>query len=377
MFSDQSKSIKIGNWFGIPVYLHWSFFLVFLYAIYIGNREGMNNESIVWLMGYFVATFACVLLHEYGHALTARRYGVPTHDIILMPLGGMARLARIPEKPWHEFLVAIAGPLVNIVIAAVLFGATYAVTNVDDSFAIEYALKNPSQEMDTIFKLWALMIYTNLALFVFNLVPAFPMDGGRIFRALMAMAVGKLKATKYAMWLGIFFAVGFIGFGLYGGNFIMALIGGFVIKAARDEYAQVRIRALASNFTARDIVRYKYTTLYNNDWIQSASDLLAHSLERSFVVLNRQDQIVGVIGEEMIRKAHKEGKLSQEIGSFLKTGGAPMAPIHTSVILLQDYLNSDEVDLLVIYDDTTQEIVGVIDEAGLDYFLDQREQSIG
>jgi Zn-dependent protease len=119
-------SLKLFTWFGIPVHLHWTFGLIFLYAMWIGFSNGLTLVDTGWLMVFFIALFTCVLLHEYGHSLTARRYGVQTQDIILTPIGGIARLERMPEKPVQEFLVALAGPMVNVVIALLLFGLGWA-----------------------------------------------------------------------------------------------------------------------------------------------------------------------------------------------------------------------------------------------------------
>ncbi len=109
-------SLKIFTWFGIPVFVHWSFGLIFIYILWHAYSNGLSLVDTAWMSGLFMAIFGCVLLHEYGHALAARRYGVRTRDIVLMPIGGMARLERMPEKPLQEFVVAIAGPMVNVVI---------------------------------------------------------------------------------------------------------------------------------------------------------------------------------------------------------------------------------------------------------------------
>ena len=113
-------SLKIFTWFGIPVYVHWSFGLIFLYILWKANEQAFSTNETLWLTGLYMALFGCVLLHEYGHALTARRYGIRTRDIVLLPIGGMARLERMPEKPAQELVVALAGPLVNVVIAILL-----------------------------------------------------------------------------------------------------------------------------------------------------------------------------------------------------------------------------------------------------------------
>ena len=116
-------SFKIFTWLGIPVFFHWTFGLIFIYILWHAQGQGLGTVETVWLTGLFMTLFLCVLLHEYGHALAARRYGVKTRDIVLMPIGGVARLEKMPEKPFQEFVVAIAGPAVNVVIAVLLFAS--------------------------------------------------------------------------------------------------------------------------------------------------------------------------------------------------------------------------------------------------------------
>jgi Zn-dependent protease len=368
MLGDNIRSLKIFTWLGIPVFLHWSFFLIFLYALYIGYDQNMSTESIIWLMGFFMAMFGCVLLHEYGHSLAARRYGVVTHDIILTPLGGMARLARIPEKPIQEFIVAIAGPLVNIVIAVVLYAFGKLFYRGDDTELFSFFMGEPSMEMTGLIMFIPLLIWTNLSLFFFNLLPAFPMDGGRIFRSLMALKFGRVRATKFAMWLGQVMAVLFIGFGIYSSNITLAAIGIFVITTARAEYKQVKTSSLVRNFTARDLVRYQYTTFNQFDWMQSAYELLLHGHERSFLVQDMQGNQVGILHETAILKAKAENALSQPVERFM-TFGAPSITTQTKVEEIMAYLNHPQTDLLIVHDPYTREVVGVIDDMSLEYFM--------
>ena len=180
-------SIRIITIAKIPVYLHWSFALSLLYVPYFGNSNGMSWQSTVLVGILFLALFACVLMHEFGHALVARRYGVETKDIILSPLGGIARLNRLPEKPFHEFLVAAAGPLVNLVIALVL-SSYFLIYDFSELFT---NVKGLNQLFSSWIYLIPMLIILNVFLLLFNLLPAFPMDGGRIFRSLLAIRLGK------------------------------------------------------------------------------------------------------------------------------------------------------------------------------------------
>ncbi|MBK9338258.1 MAG: site-2 protease family protein [Lewinellaceae bacterium] len=376
------SSLKLFTWFGIPVHLHWSFGLIFLYALWIGYANNLDVLNTIWLMVFFIALFACVLLHEYGHALTARRYGVRTQDIILTPIGGIARLERMPEKPMQEFLVAIAGPMVNVVLAILLFllgkllyqGDRWMLFN----WILEQNMTFGSGESDPevieevgiaatglLFYLPVLVV-TNIALVVFNLIPAFPMDGGRIFRALLAMRMGRVRATQVASWLGQGIAVLFVVIGLWKSAFTLALIGFFVFTTARAENNMVRLDALVRRFKARDLMRPQFTRLSINDWMQTPIALLQQGLERHFLVFDLQDHLIGVLEEPQIMAAMKKHDLSAEIGQYAK----PQVNVVTQDERLEyvfHLLQQRGVGLLAVADQG--ELVGVIDQAGLQNFL--------
>ncbi|HOY07382.1 MAG TPA: site-2 protease family protein, partial [Saprospiraceae bacterium] len=292
-------SLRLFTWFGIPVHLHWSFGLIFLYALWIGYENSLDLMGTLWLMGFFIALFACVLLHEYGHALTARRYGVNTHDIILTPIGGIARLEKMPEKPVQEFVVAIAGPLVNVAIAILLFGVSMLVFQEERweffkwflqqqfSFAgsdeTGQVLEETGMQPSGLLFYLPVLVATNIGLVLFNLIPAFPMDGGRIFRSLLAMKWGRLRATQWAAWLGQAIAVVFIVYGLWVNAFTLALVGFFVFTTARSENSMVRLDDFLKRYKAKDLIRPQFTRLQGNDWMQTAVALLQQGLERHFL----------------------------------------------------------------------------------------------
>jgi Zn-dependent protease len=185
----MGSSLKVASVFGIEVRIHVSFLLL---LAYFGFQSG-TFQSVLFILILFV----CVLLHEFGHAFAARAFGIRTRDITLYAIGGIARLNRIPDKPWQELTVAIAGPLVNVVIAAALI----FVTHVTAAFQQFDELESPRIE------LLAKVAAANLYLVVFNLIPAFPMDGGRILRALLAMLMPYAQATQIAAWIGQVLAV--------------------------------------------------------------------------------------------------------------------------------------------------------------------------
>ncbi len=193
-----------------------------------------------------IAVFACVLLHEYGHALMARHYGVNTRDIIVTPIGGIARLERMPRNPLQELMITIAGPSVNLVISGILLVVLLASGN---SLIPEEGLQN-------MFQFPVLLMWLNLFLFLFNLIPAFPMDGGRILRSSLGFFVDHQSATMVAGILGQILAAGFCLIGIFFGQFSLLLIGGFVFFAARVEIAASRQMLLED---AARRVEFEYT----------------------------------------------------------------------------------------------------------------------
>jgi len=376
-------SLKLFTWFGIPVHLHWTFGLIFLYAMWIGFSNGLTLLDTGWLMLFFMALFTCVLLHEYGHSLTARRYGVQTQDIILTPIGGIARLERMPEKPLQEFLVALAGPMVNVVIALLLFGLGWVLFR-DERWEIfkwfmeqQLNLSNSEETVDVIsesgIETTGLLFYlpilvaTNVALVVFNLIPAFPMDGGRIFRALLAMRIGRVRATKVAAIVGQVIAVLFIGIGLYYGPFTLALIGLFVFTTARTENSMVQLDARLNKHRASEIMRPLYTRLNMTDWMQTPIDMLKTGLERHFLVYDFNNAPVGVLEEEDILRAVKKQDTSSPVAQYM-SDHIPLVALTDSLLYVYYLIRQQQYGILAVKD-AQGDIIGVIDEAGLSNFL--------
>lgn len=233
------RALKVGRYFGIPVYIHWSFLLVLVFILYVSYTEGMDLLGTAAFSLYLTCVFICVVLHEYGHAMMARRYGIGTHDIILSPIGGIARLNSLPSHPTGELMVAIAGPLVNLAIAFLIVGGLYLfnigiVLPDADSYTI---LTNPVGFIH-------LILLVNVVLFLFNLIPAYPMDGGRILRALLSYKMEKLKATYIASTIGRSLALGFLVFAVYKRIPSLFLIGIFIFIVAGREYKSLKERDL-------------------------------------------------------------------------------------------------------------------------------------
>jgi Zn-dependent protease len=220
-------TLSLGRPFGIPTQIHWSFWAL---LIWFGGREltGPNPSvhAAAWSMLLILAVFACIALHEYGHALAARRFGIRTLGVTLLPIGGVAMLERTPTRPLQELAVALAGPAVNLVLAPAFVGLAFALgLTVDDA---GMRVRGPADFV-------LLLGIINVVLLVFNLIPAFPMDGGRALRAVLCLFLARGRATRLAARVGQGFAVLFAGYGLANGDLLLAVIGVFVFLACRAE----------------------------------------------------------------------------------------------------------------------------------------------
>lgn len=240
VWSTMFRSWKLGQAFGIGIFVHWTFLLLPLYVFFteLGDAPLMLAFFSVLML---CAVFGCVILHELGHALMARYYGIATRDITLYPIGGVARLERMSERPWEEFWIAVAGPAVNVVIALLLAGLLLV-----SGFTDFTRLLTPFATTSSDLAVTAIqfLFLSNLLLVGFNLLPAFPMDGGRVLRALLASWLGRLRATEIAAGLSVIMAIGFFFWGLFHSPFLL-LIAIFIFFAGQQELAAVRFREMA------------------------------------------------------------------------------------------------------------------------------------
>jgi Zn-dependent protease len=239
----MGRSLRIGTAFGIGLYVHWTFLIIPLFAILGGAGAGL--DSVIYTLTFVGGVFGCVLLHELGHALMARSFGIGTRDITLLPIGGVARLERMSEQPGEEIAIAIAGPLVNVVIAGGLAVGLFF-GGISPELWTQSMLHGPLGE-----RLLLSLLGTNVFLVLFNLIPAFPMDGGRVFRALLSYGLGRLRGTEVAVAVSKVLALLFIGAGILGRvpgtglevSPFLAVIGLFVMVAGNQELAMLRYQA--------------------------------------------------------------------------------------------------------------------------------------
>ena len=293
----MGSSLRLGRFAGIDVFVHWTFALLLAYVVGVVLAADRPLADAVGVVLLVLATFGCVVLHEYGHALTARRFGVPTKDITLYPIGGVARLQRIPEAPPQELAVAIAGPLVNVVIAAVI-----AVALVVSGAGIE----PPTSLLDPDSAFWSMLLWINVVLVVFNLIPAFPMDGGRVLRALLATRLPYVRATKIAAGVGQALAIGFAIWGVMGGGILLLVIAFFVFIGAQQEAAATTMRTAIRGIPVSQAMLTQFTTLGPGSSLREAVEHLMAGSEQEFAVLGVDGRVMGVLTRKRLAGALAE-----------------------------------------------------------------------
>jgi Zn-dependent protease/CBS domain-containing protein len=324
-------SWRLGRFAGIDVYIHATFLILIGWLLLVHFSSGSSAAETVRGLLFVFALFSCVVLHEYGHALTARRYGVQTRDITLLPIGGVARLERIPREPVQELLVALAGPAVNVAIALLLFGAQallgYEYRGFEGGLLGTGA--NPLGDL----------MHINLVLAVFNLLPAFPMDGGRVLRALLAMKVSRVNATKVAAILGQIMAVGFAILGLMGNPFLL-FIALFIYMGAAQEYQTTRWESAVEGLVARDAMLTQFRTLVANDPLSRAVSLLLHGSQHDFPVLDDNFRVVGLLlRQDLISALSQAGSTELPVSKAMRTqfeSASPDEALETVFQRMQD-----------------------------------------
>lgn len=290
-------SYRIGKIFGSEVRIHVTFVLLLLWiglSAYSAEGFGAAILNVLFVM----ALFLCVVLHEFGHALMARRYGISTPDITLLPIGGVARLERMPEDPRQEILVALAGPAVNVVIWAILI----VIIGAETGFAQLESLDTAGSDF------LAQLAAVNLLLVLFNMIPAFPMDGGRVFRAVLTIWLGRERATSAAATIGQTIAVLFALLGILSGNLLLLLIAFFIFAAATAENADVQMRHIAEGIQARDAMITSYEPLRPDDELGTMSAGLLRTSQHEFPVLDSSGRCLGFVTRDAIFHASQKEK---------------------------------------------------------------------
>lgn len=289
-------SFPVGTVKGTTIRVHLTFLL---FLVWIGGTHYMRGGAAAAAAGvlFMALLFTCVLLHEFGHVAAARRYGVQTPDITLLPIGGVAQLERVPEKPGEELMVALAGPAVNVVIAALLALALGGAPSPSDGMAVE----NPGMG------LLARLFWVNVSLALFNLIPAFPMDGGRVLRALLAYRLGYTRATRIAASIGQAVAFGLGLLGLFG-NPLLLFVALFVYMGAASEASAVQLREAGQRMIASDAAVTRFDALSPGSTVKDAVESLLRTSQHEFPVVDGAGRLRGVVTrEDMIRTLRERG----------------------------------------------------------------------
>jgi len=319
-------SWSLGYLAGIDIRIHGTF-LILLGWIILSHLAAGHGLVVAGQGLVFVGlVFTIVVLHEMGHALVARRFGIRTRDITLLPIGGVARLERMPSDPRQELLVAIAGPAVNVALAAV----AVAVILLLDAPWSPQALAVAGGP------LLAKLLWLNVGLAVFNLLPAFPMDGGRVLRALLAMRMSRIRATDHAARIGQWMALGFGLLGLFGSP-MLVFIAFFVWIGAAEEAALVHMSAALDTVRVGDAMVTVFETLPAASPIAHGAERSIHTTQREFPVFEH-DRLVGFVSaEELLRKA-AEGAAAAPVAAIshaiLESAG-PNEPVEKALQRLQ------------------------------------------
>ena len=300
-------STTIGRFAGIDVKVHATFLLLLVWVAVSHWRAAQSVEAVLAGLIFILALFLCVVLHEFGHALTARRYGVNPRDIILLPIGGVARLERIPDNPRQELWIALAGPAVNVAIAAVL-----------SVWLQMTSTWQPVGELSvTGGSFVERLLVVNIFLVVFNLIPAFPMDGGRVLRALLGMRLEYVKATQIAASVGQVLAFGLGFLGLFANPFLV-FIAFFVWIGAAQEASMVQMKSALGGIPVRQLMITDFRALSPSDTLGHAVDLTLATSQKDFPVLD-QGRVAGILTQQDLLKSLDKGAKGQSVDRAMQT----------------------------------------------------------
>jgi Zn-dependent protease/CBS domain-containing protein len=298
---------KLGRFADIDVYIHATFLLLIGWVGYSHWLERQSWGDVLTGVLFILALFLCVVLHEYGHALTARKYGIKTRDITLYPIGGVARLERMPDKPIEELWVALMGPAVNVVIAALLFAYLSLTGGLTPFMDFTISSGSFAQRLMTV----------NISLVLFNLIPAFPMDGGRVLRALLAMRLDYVRATQVAANIGQGLALVFGFIGLFSNPFLL-FIAFFVWIGASQEASMVQMKNSISGIPVTRAMLTDFKTLSPGDTLSQVVGLILSGSQHDFPVVDANGRVAGILDRDAFMRALTEHGQSAPVMNFVR-----------------------------------------------------------
>jgi Zn-dependent protease/CBS domain-containing protein len=346
-------STKFARIAGIDLYVHATFPLLFIWVGFIYWVQTGTFAGILLGMAFIAVLFVCVVLHEYGHALTARHYGIGTRHITLLPIGGVAMLERMPKDPGQEIVVALMGPAVNVAIAAVLFVIIGLSGAAGEVMAPTFLPVNFLQSV----------LYANIFLAVFNMLPAFPMDGGRVLRAALSYRVGRFRATQLAARIGQGLALVLGIMGLFGNPFLI-LIAVFVWIGAAAEAGASEVETRLDRRPVAQAMITEFQTLTPEAPLAQAVELTLTGTQKDFPVLDG-GRLVGVANQSAILRGLRDHGLNGQVGQIM-VPPVTAGPDAELAALLEN-LQQEEVRLICIL--SHGRLVGFVDLDNISEFL--------
>jgi Zn-dependent protease/predicted transcriptional regulator len=293
-------SFTIGKIFGITFRIHVTFFLLLLFVYLAGAGQGGTEGGLLAAL-FVCAVFACVLIHEIGHSLIAKRFGKEAKSITLLPIGGVATLKEMPEKPGQEIAISIIGPFINLIIAGILYLLVGHWTGI----------RAPNLYPSSVPEFFGGLIGVNIMLALFNLTPAFPMDGGRVLRGLLALGMDYIRATSVTVFIGQVIAMLFVFYGIFF-NWWLALIGFFIYMGADSEKHYVMVRSLLHQVTAADAMSTDFRRIRPDDTLAQVVEHIYHGCQDDFPIVE-DSRVVGILTRNRLLEALHKNSLSTPV----------------------------------------------------------------
>jgi Zn-dependent protease/CBS domain-containing protein len=349
-------ALKVGRPWGIKISIHWTFLLLIAWVVIIDVQRGLNFQQIMLSVLFILTLFVCVVLHELGHSIAAMRFGADVRSITLLPIGGMANISKMPEKPVEELIMTLSGLAVNVVIALILLGIllTKGGLNLQQIDLTTITTKN----------FLVMLMVVNLFLFAFNLIPAFPMDGGRILRSIFSMRMNRLQATRLAKNTGQVFAVAFVIAGLFVNPFLV-IIGVFVFIGASAEYNYMKLGESMKTYIASDAMIIDYIALDPEETLEKAAEKLLHHSENGFLVVNG-DRLAGILTSNDIIEGLSKYDRDTPVKEIMTTQYETVTP-DTSLQEAFQMIQTKKVFLIPVV--RNGRIRGVLDKDNLHQFI--------
>lgn len=340
-------SWRIGKIADIDLYVHVTFVMLVAWLTYTSYAEHHSVREALAGLAFTLCLFGIIVLHELGHALAARHYGIGTQDITLLPIGGVARIDRIPEQPQQELVVALAGPAVNVVLALALF----------IGLKLDSRLFEVSQAARVGGDFLVQLFWVNVFLAGFNLLPAFPMDGGRVLRALLALRLDYVRATQIAVTVGQCMAALFAVIGFYYNPFLM-LIAVFVWFGADQEESLVKLKSALAGIPIQRVMSTRFQQLSPEETVARAAEHVLAGFQQDFPVVDASDRVVGVLPRQDLAAALAANRHATPIGELMQRDFVTAHPrdmLFTAFTRLQEC----QCRTLPVVDDR-QQLVGMV-----------------